>query len=202
MTESTGDRIQARVLKHADTFAVFDYQGDIRPGRLGKEGLYHEGTRFLSALTLDLEGDRPLYLESTVAPENDLITFTLTNPDLVGPGGLRLPLATIHLTLRTFLWRAVLYQELVITNHGRDPVALGLAWRFAADYTDISAVRGPLPSNRGRDLEADVTPDRVTLGYEGRDGTRRLTHLHFDPCPPAPRPRRLDTISGSIPIAR
>jgi hypothetical protein len=45
-----------RVLKHGDTFVLFDQYGDIRPGMNGKEGLYHDGTRFLSRLVLELEG--------------------------------------------------------------------------------------------------------------------------------------------------
>src|SRR5581483_6161953 len=44
------DRV--RVLKHGDTFAVFDRYGDSRPVGLGEEGIYHEGTRFLSRLEL------------------------------------------------------------------------------------------------------------------------------------------------------
>jgi glycogen debranching enzyme len=175
----------ARMLKHADSFAVFDQHGDIRAGGLGEEGLYHEGTRFLSGLGIELDGVRPFCVDSTVAPGNDVLTISLANPALVTRDGLRLPPAAIHLELTKLLWRAVLYQQVAITNHGRDPVALVLAWRFAADYADIFEVRGPRPSRRGRDLEADVTPERVTLGYEGRDGIRRFTHLHFDPSPSA-----------------
>ena len=43
-----------RVLKQGDTFAVFDHHGDIRPAGMGEQGLYHEGTRFLSVLVLRL----------------------------------------------------------------------------------------------------------------------------------------------------
>jgi hypothetical protein len=32
---------RTRVLKHGDTFAVFDHYGDIKPGGLGEEGLYY-----------------------------------------------------------------------------------------------------------------------------------------------------------------
>jgi glycogen debranching enzyme len=175
----------ARMLKHADSFAVFDQHGDIRPGGLGEEGLYHEGTRFLSGLEIDLDGARPVDLDSMVAPESDVLTIRLANPALITRDGLRLPPATIELELTKLLWRAVLYQQVVITNHGRDRAALVLAWRFAADYADIFEVRGPRLSQRGRDLEAEVTADRVRLGYEGRDGIRRFTHLHFDPWPSA-----------------
>ena len=56
------------MLKHGDTFTIFDHYGDIKPGGLGEEGLYHEGTRYLSYLLLHLEGNRPFFLSSTVPP--------------------------------------------------------------------------------------------------------------------------------------
>jgi hypothetical protein len=46
-TETTTDEV-SRVLKDGDTFAVFDRHGDIQAVGRGQEGLYHEGTRFLS----------------------------------------------------------------------------------------------------------------------------------------------------------
>jgi hypothetical protein len=51
------DRIH--VLKHRDTFAVFDHADDIKAGGLWEEGMYHEGTRDLSCLVLELEGRGP-----------------------------------------------------------------------------------------------------------------------------------------------
>ena len=143
---------QPRVLKHADTFGVFDQHGDVTAGGLGEEGLYDEGTRFLSLLTLEIEGARPFYLDSAVAPDNDLLTITLTNPDLVTANGVRLPLATIHLALTRFLWRRTMYQQARITNYYHERVDLALGWHFAADYTDIYDVRGPRRQTRGADL--------------------------------------------------
>ena len=72
-----------RVLKHNDTFAVFDRQGDIEPGGLGEEGLYHDGTRFLSCLVLGLGATRPMVLSSHVRADNGLLAVDLTNPDFV-----------------------------------------------------------------------------------------------------------------------
>src|SRR5580765_5772908 len=54
------------VLKHGDTFAVFDRYGDIDPEGLGEKGIYHDGTRFLSFLLLTLGDVRPLYLSSNI----------------------------------------------------------------------------------------------------------------------------------------
>ena len=39
------------MLKYGDTFAVFDRTGDISGP--GEQGLYHDGTRYLSMLTLE-----------------------------------------------------------------------------------------------------------------------------------------------------
>ena len=68
-----------RVLKHGDTFAVFDQHGDI----VGAEaGLYHHGTRFLSTLELLLAARRPLFLSSTVTDDNAAFVADLTNVDV------------------------------------------------------------------------------------------------------------------------
>src|SRR5688572_17616101 len=72
---------QKRVLKHGETFGVFDHYGDIAPEGMGEEGLYHEGTRFLSLLLLKLGNNRPMFLSSTVKEDNDLLAIDLTNPD-------------------------------------------------------------------------------------------------------------------------
>jgi hypothetical protein len=45
---------RTRVLKHDETFAVFDRFGDVQPVGLGEQGVYHDGTRFLSRLELRL----------------------------------------------------------------------------------------------------------------------------------------------------
>src|SRR5437016_10042316 len=88
--------MHSRVLKHGDTFAVFDRYGDVRPTGLKEEGLYHEGTRFLSCLLLGLEDERPLFLSSTVKEENDLLAVDLTNPDVSEGGWVVVPRGTLH----------------------------------------------------------------------------------------------------------
>src|SRR5436309_5855152 len=85
----------SRVLKHDDTFAVFDHYGDIKPAGLGEEGLYHEGTRFLSWWLLRLGNERPMFLSSTVKEDNNLLTVDLTNPDFT-PNGQPIPRGTLH----------------------------------------------------------------------------------------------------------
>ena len=174
---------RTRVLKQGDTFAVFDHYGDIKPGGLGEEGLYHEGTRYLSCLLLELEGSRPFFLSSTVRDENDQLAVALTNPDLFRDGRVWAPLGTLHIALKKFLWQGVCYQQLRVKNHGLGPVEVSLTLHFAADYADIYEVRGIKRKARGEDLRPEVTDDRVVLGYRGLDGVVRRTLLQFAPPP-------------------
>ena len=73
LATSTRADDRTRVLKHGETFAVFDRFGDVQPVGLGEQGLYHDGTRFLSRLEVRMGGRRPLLLSSTVKEDNDLL---------------------------------------------------------------------------------------------------------------------------------
>ena len=174
---------RTRVLKHGDTLAVLDRCGDIKPGGLGEEGLYHDGTRFLSCLLLDLEGQRPFFLSSAIREENDQLAVALTNPDLLRQGEVLLSLGTLHLALRKFLWRGVWYQRLRVKNHAREQVHTTLGWHFEADFADIFEVRGMKRTARGQDLAPQVDIASVVLGYRGLDGVVRRTRLEFEPRP-------------------
>ncbi len=172
-----------RVLKHGDTFAVFDHYGDIKPGGLGEEGLYHEGTRYLSCFVLEMEGGRPFFLSSTVRDENDQLAVALTNPDLLRDGQVCVALGTLHISLRKFLWQRACYHQLRVKNHGLEPIQTTLTLHFAADYADIYEVRGMKRKGRGQDLPPDVADHRVLLGYRGLDRVVRHTLLRFKPEP-------------------
>lgn len=172
-----------RVLKHGDTFAVFDHCGDITPGGLGEQGLYHHGTRHLSRFRLDLDGRRPFFLSSTVRDENDQLTVALTNLDVVRNGEVPVLLGTLHLALKRFLWDGNCYQQIRIKNHGLAPVAGSVDLHFAADYADIFEITGTRRKARGEDLSPEVNADRVVLGYRGLDDVVRRTVLAFLPAP-------------------
>ncbi|HZT81714.1 MAG TPA: amylo-alpha-1,6-glucosidase, partial [Gemmataceae bacterium] len=174
---------QSRVLKHGDTFAVFDHHGDIKPVGLGEEGLYHEGTRFLSCFILGLGRVRPLFLSSTVREDNDLLAVDLTNPDLAPDGHVAVPRGTLHLARRMFLREGVCYQRLRLRNYGLGAIQAALTLRFEADFADIFEVRGTRRPKRGRPLPARVEPSGVVLAYEGLDGVIRRTRLAFTPAP-------------------
>ena len=176
---------QTRVLKHGETFAVFDRYGDAMPGGLGEQGLFHESTRFLSCSILELEGQRPFFLSSTVHEENDRLVAHLTNPDLLDGDRVRVTLGTLHLAVEKFLWQAACYQQIRVTNYGHEAVTITIRLRFEADYADIFEVRGQHRPARGRMLPPEVSQDRVILGYHGLDDVVRRTLLRFSPTPTA-----------------
>ena len=176
---------QPRVLKHGETFAVFDRYGDIRPLGLGEEGVYHEGTRFLSQFELRVGEHRPLLLGSTIHEDNALLSVDLTNPDLEGaaPHGETVHSETIHLLRSTFLWDGVCYERLRVLNYGPGPAHVSLSYRFAADFRDLFEVRGSERERRGTTLAPAVRGSEVALGYEGLDGRTRTTRISCSPEP-------------------
>jgi glycogen debranching enzyme len=185
----TDDR--TRVLKHGDTFGVFDRFGDVQPVGLGEQGLYHDGTRFLSRLELRVGGRRPLLLSSTVRKENDLLAVDLSNPDLKGRDGeLTLARGELHVSRSKFIWQNVCYERLSISSFGRDPMQVHLTFDFDADFADIFEVRGSKRPQRGRRSEESSGAASVGFSYDGLDGVRRRTHIAFDPAPTELAPRR------------
>ena len=187
---------QTRVLKHSDTFAVFDHYGDLTPTGLGEEGLYHEGTRFLSCLVLVLGKNRPLLLSSTVKEDNDLLAVDLTNPDLFKDGQVLIPRGILHLFRSKFLWQGACYERLRIRNYGLVTIQASFSFHFEADFADIFEVRGTKRPRKGRHLEPVIEESAVVLGYEGLDGVVRRTRLEF-----APRPSDLEDTGVRFDVA-
>jgi glycogen debranching enzyme len=174
---------RALVLKHGDTFAVFDRYGDVVPFGLGEQGLYHDGTRFLSRFELRLDRRRPLLLSSTVKEDNELLTVDLTNPDLVSGDSVRIARDSLHLLRSKFLWDGVCYECWRLTNHGLTPITSSLDVTFGVDFADIFEVRGMRRERRGQSLPAEFHDRSVTIGYVGLDDVHRQTSLTFSQAP-------------------
>lgn len=180
----TDDR--TRVLKYGETFGVFDRFGDLQPVGIGGQGLYHEGTRFLSRLELRVGGRRPLLLSSTVRKENDLLTVDLSNPDLTDERGeVIMARGAIHLARTKFLFRGACYERLRVSNFGLRPIQTDLTIDFDADFADIFEVRGVRRERRGRRLPDAIAGTEARLTYQGLDGVFRTTRLTCHPAPDA-----------------
>lgn len=181
-TSSLEER-RPRTLKHGDTFAVFDHNGDILSGPGSPEGLFHRDTRHLAHLDLRLSGTRPMLLSSTLREDNDALACDLTNPDLFEAGRLVVERDIIHVRRLTFLWNGTCHERLVVRNFSGSRQKLRLELRFAADFADVFEVRGMTRPRRGALAPPQVGGDTVLFSYDGLDGIRRTTRLRFDPAP-------------------
>jgi glycogen debranching enzyme len=183
ITASLQER-RPRTMKHDDTFAVFDHNGDALAGPGSPEGIYHRDTRYLSHLYLTVDGHRPLLLSSTIRDDNAVLVCDLTNPEITGPEGERLVAQDlIHIRRTRFLWNARAFERLAISNYDTETRRFRLTIEFAADFADIFEVRGSERPRRGALHPPTVETDAVSLSYTGLDGRLRETRLQFEPAP-------------------
>jgi glycogen debranching enzyme len=174
---------RTRVLKYGKAFAVFDRYGDVEALGRGEEGIFYEGTRFLSELALFIGKCRPLLLSSTIRDDNSLFTADLTNVDITHDGQLVIPRGTLLVTRSKFLYRESCYEQVRFWNFGLTAITFSFGLKFDADFADIFEVRGMRRANRGQMLEPQTTRDQAIISYRGLDDTVRFTRIHCTPRP-------------------
>jgi glycogen debranching enzyme len=174
---------RTRVLKHGETFGLFDRYGDIQHLGIGEQGLYHRGTRFLSLFDLSVNEQRPLLLNSTVKQDNSLLVVDLTTPDLYEGERLTIRKSTLHIFRAKLLCDGVHHEHLRLFSYDREPIDICLVLRFGADFYDIFEVRGYERARRGDALPLVRRPRGLVLGYVGLDGVTRRTVIDTDPPP-------------------
>ncbi len=167
-----------RVMKHGDSFGVFDPHGDVIPADGGEQGLYHDGTRFLSRFELLFGRRRPLLLSSTISADNTLLAVDLTNPDVLRDGRIVVPRGEVHVFRGRVLLDAICVERIRVSNHGRHRIEFSLALRFDADFADVFEVRGTRRLHRGTQSQ-DATPGDITFRYVGLDQVERRTRLSW-----------------------
>ncbi len=150
---------------------------------LGEQGLYHDGTRFLSRLEFLFEGERPLLLSSNVTNDNLLITADLANADILKNDGHMIPRGSLHVLRSKFLWEGICYEQIKISNFSAVPITLNMEFKYEADFADIFEVRGEVRANKGKLLPPVFKEKSVTLPYEGLDNIARRTRLIFSHTP-------------------
>ncbi len=171
-------------LKHGDTFAVYDHNGDILSAPSSPEGLFHADTRHLSHLQLSINGARPMLLSSGLRDDNAALICDLSNPDLYDAAGhCVLKHDQLHIRRVRLLLDATAFERITIKNFDREPHRIRLALTFAADFADIFEVRGATRERRGRYEPEKLDAESVTLAYTGLDHRLRETQLRFEPPP-------------------
>lgn len=173
-----------RTLKHGDTFAVFDHNGDATGLPGSPEGLYHRDTRYLSHLQFSINERRPILLSSALRDDNATLTCDLANPDLPGRDG-ESPVQhdLLHIRRTRFLWNSVAYERVAIRNFDDRTHRVSIQVGFQADFADLFEVRGAVRARKGDVQEPSFSSNGVTLSYLGLDQKMRRTSLRFDPEP-------------------
>ena len=174
---------RARVLKYGAMFAVFDRHGDIRSSGLGEQGVFFQGTRHLSQMSLQLWKARPLLLSSNIEPNNFLFTADLANLDVSRGDTVAIHRGTLHLLRSKFLWRGVVYEEMKFVNYGMQPLSVPINIAFDSDFADIFQIRGMSRERSGKMLDPETSADCIMLGCEGLDGITRRTSICCKPDP-------------------
>jgi glycogen debranching enzyme len=173
------------VLQHDDTFAVFDLFGDVGAFGATEQGLYHEGTRYLSTFRLRVNGRRPLLLSARVKDDNELFGADLTNPDMPLYGDQLVLRDLVHLFRSRFLWNGTWHECIRLCNYHNANVALSLSFDVDADFADIFEVRGTRRERRGVRLDTVVAGRDLRLGYRGLDDEERWAMIEWSQTPQA-----------------
>ena len=135
---------RTRTLKHGDTFAMFDDNGDVLSSLGSPEGIFHRDTRHLSHLSLSIFGQRPILLSSTLRDDNGALDScdVTTNPDLHKGDHIALEHDLIHLRRLKFVWQDANFERLAVRNFSERRERVKIQIDFAADFADLFEVRG------------------------------------------------------------
>jgi glycogen debranching enzyme len=174
---------RTEVLKHGETFAVFDRYGDVYRVLPSPQGLYHEGTRFLSRFELSLGTQRLMMLSASAKEDNALFTVDLTNSDMMLEGQRQVPRGTLHLSRTRFLWQGTWHERIRVHNYGTAKLPLSITIGLDADFADLFEARGRTRPRRGVRLKTIRSKSGLVFGYKGLDGIIRRTHVRCSPAP-------------------
>ena len=177
---------RSRVLKYGRTFAVFNRFGDIESLGLGEQGIYHEGTRYLSRFVLKVGGETPQLLRSTIRDDNAFFTIDAMNVDLSDGEFVSIPRGDIHVFRSKFLRAGICYELVRLSNCSLEWLETFITCDFEADYRDIFEVRGTRRERSGICLPPQISDSEIVFSYEGLDKVVRRTRLAF-----SIKPRRL-----------
>jgi glycogen debranching enzyme len=145
---------QLRILEGA-TFCICDELGDLH-GKV--EGLFAEDTRFLSALKLTINGQRPLLLSSDKI-EYFSAAFFMRNP-LAG----RLAQDVLSIRRERFVGDGM-QDSFTLQNQSMERIEFDLELEVAADFADIFAVKD-YDFALGDPLRAKPLPDARPAEYD------------------------------------
>lgn len=164
------------VLNYSNTFAVFDRSGNIHPYGKMVQGIYHEGTRFINTLVLNVNGEKPLLLSGSIKEGNSVYSVDLTNPVI---RKCNIHENAVHIERHQFVREGAFYEEIKILQYEPENCSLDLSLDFDGDFKDIFEIRGmkrKLESNHAYPIYHD---NYFESSYLGLDGVERSFEVHF-----------------------
>jgi glycogen debranching enzyme len=181
--DSSKADLQTRVLKDGESFAIFDRFGDIQCIGIGDQGIFHEGTRYLSQLEMMINNRRPLLLNSSTSHDNTLLVIDLTTPDLYDGSQLVIGKGKLHIFRSKFLWNEHYYEHIRLTNYWEKDFSIDVSFSINSDYADIFEIRGWKRNKRGTMQQLQYGKNKIGLGYKGLDKVFYQTEVIFEPSP-------------------
>lgn len=181
MSEPSISDLNLITLKHGQSYAIFDRNGDIVP-ELNLMGLYVDDMRYVSALTLLFGSEKPHSSGAQVTGDNVELVTSLSNPKMKDKQGVDIGENSIHLKRRITVCDGLVHQAITIRNYNNRPVALPLDFKFDSDFVDMFNVRGSNPKKTmGTREKAELThgTSRTSWLYKGVDKADRKANIFF-----------------------
>ena len=165
------------VLNHSNSFCLLDRWGNIyNHGKL-VQGIYHQGTRFISRLILTINGEKPLLLGSAIKEDNDVLSVDLSNPFLEECG---IQDNTVHIFRNQFVREGEYHEKINCRHFGDHPCSFTLNLSFNGDFKDIFEIRGLKRQVVSNTVETRKYADGISLHYTGLDKVERTALIKFN----------------------
>jgi glycogen debranching enzyme len=176
------------VLKDGDLFAVFPASGDVNAPGTGiaearsKDGLYFRDTRYLSRLSVSINGTRLTWMGHDSSPDGVVFQSELANTRLTDSMGTEFDAFELHVRRDRFLSDG-LFDRIEVTNYGISEANLDVVLECWADFRDIFEVRGAVPIERGESLAPRYGDGLIEFDYATADGRLLSSRIGIEPEP-------------------
>lgn len=164
------------VLNYSNTFAVFDRSGNIHPRGKMVQGIYHEGTRFINTLVLNVNGEKPLLLSGYIKEGNSIYSADLTNPTIKKCD---IQENSIHIERHQFVREGAFYEKITVSQYELDSCSFELSLDFDGDFRDIFEIRGIKRNVEINNVYPICHDKYFENNYLGLDGIERSFEVHF-----------------------
>ncbi|KUP04930.1 amylo-alpha-1,6-glucosidase [Bacillus coahuilensis p1.1.43] len=168
-----------RVIKDNDLFLLTEPNGNIILDHPYGLGLYTKDTRFLSQLSIDINGKDPVLLSSE-ADENFYTKILLTNQHDEQDGEIKLWRESVQIERSRFIHDGVLYETFTFTNYYPKPIEFTFNTHFDVDFADMFIVRGFQNGDIGERTGQHVSGQTLSFSYQGADDIKRSTLIEWD----------------------